>query len=254
MSERIQLPALPVWQHWPRARLAKEKNENPRSFARGFEMKAFTDSERTFPSFKTCYNHGVVLGEIIRNGWPTFIGVDLAGAKRPGTVLFAASVDPVSRRRYPVEVQVGQWTSPETAQRLAAMHDRHNTRYIMVENNGYQQSLVDWIRTSAEVSSEFYFKVESFTTGSNKVDPQIGLPSMEVEFKNRAWVVPRDEYAGHPITCKCGWCTWDAEVVDYPFSATTDCVMAMWFAREGIAKWGGGRGAALTGLDDLNVR
>lgn len=254
MAERLALPPLPVWKHWPQQRLLREKRENPRSFARGFEMKAFSDDERKFPSFKSCYSPGVKLVDIVKLGWPTFIGVDLAGTKRPGTVLFAASIEPVTMRRFPVEVQRGNWTSPETAKRLAQMHDRHNTRYVMVENNGYQQAIIDWIRSSNEVQSDFYYKVEAFTTGGNKVDPEVGLPSLEIEFKNRGWVIPVDEYKGHPPACKCGWCVWDSEMVDYPFSAQTDTVMASWFCREGMAAWGGGRGNAVSGLSDINVR
>ena len=251
----IQLPALPVWDHWNTDRLQREQRENPRSFARGFQMRAFTDEERMFPSFKDCYSHGVVIGDIQRREWPTFIGVDLAGPKRPGTVLFAVALNPVDQRRYPIDIQCGSWTSPETAKRLAQMHDRNpNTRFIMVENNGYQQALIDWIRHSQDVTKNFYYKVESFTTGANKNAPEVGLPSLEVEFKNKAWVVPIDEFGGHSPTCKCGWCTWNSETVDYPMGATTDTVMAMWFAREAIARWGGARGSATAGLADLNVR
>jgi hypothetical protein len=64
------------------------------------------------------------------------------------------------------------------------------------------------------------------------------MPSLEVEFKNKAWIVPHDEFAGHPLVCRCGWCVWNSEVRDYPMSATTDTVMAMWFCREAIARWG----------------
>ena len=251
----MKLPSLPVWSHWNSMRLIKESQENPRAFARGFQMKAFTDSERMFPSFQSCYAHGVVVGDVARRGWPVFIGVDLAGPRRPGTVLFAVALNPQDNRRYPVEIQVGSWTSPETAQRLAQMHDRHpNTRFIMVENNGYQQALVDWINHSQDVTKNFYYKVEAFTTGANKVSPEVGLPSLEIEFKNKAWVVPVDEFAGHPPTCSCGWCTWTTQMRDYPFSAATDSVMACWFAREGIAKWGGSRAVQGQGLSGLNVR
>ncbi len=218
-------------------------------------MRAFDDSERLFPSFRTCYSHGIVVGEVARRGWPVFIGVDLAGPKRPGTAIVVIALDPATQRRFPIEVLVGAWTSPETAKRLADVQTRHpNVRFIMVENNGYQQALIDWIRSSPQDHS-YWFKIEAFTTGANKHAPEVGLPSLEVEFKNRAWVVPIDEFQGHPVTCRCGWCIWNAEMTDFPMGASSDCVMSCWFAREAIARWGGGANLARgLGLGDVNAR
>lgn len=255
MNRTVQLKSVPPWEHWNSDRLKKEQDTNPRSFSRGFQMRAFSDSERMFPSFPLCYTHGVVTGEVSRRGWPVFIGVDLAGDKRPGNVIFVCAVDPVTQRRFPLEVLCGAWTSPETAKQLAAVNARHpNVRIIMVENNGYQQSLIDWVKNSPTDSS-FWFKVESFTTGfANKANPTYGLPSLEVEFKNKAWVVPAAEFEGHPVTCLCGWCTWVSEVKDYPMGSTTDTVMAQWFAREAISRWGGVGAPSGSNLAGLNLR
>ncbi len=201
-------------------------------------MQAFTDDERMFPSFTTCFTPGVCTAEISHRGWPVFMGVDLAGPHRPGNVIFVVTLDPNTQRRYPLEVLAGAWTSPETARQLANVHARHpNTRFIMVENNGYQQAIIDWIKSSPTDHS-FWYKIESFTTGANKMKVEIGLPSLEVEFKNQAWVIPADEFSAHPLTCLCGWCTWCNEMRDYPMSSSNDCVMACWFAREAISRWG----------------
>jgi hypothetical protein len=253
MSEGIPLPPLPVWSaHWPSERLKQEAAAAPRAFARGFRLQAFTDEERAFPSFTSCYAPGLRIEDIVRRGYPTFIGVDLAGDKRPGNVIFAAAMDPVSHHRYPLEVMAGGWKSPETARKLHEIHGRHpNTRFILVESNGYQQSLVDWIRQTG--GGTWWYKVESFTTGANKANPTIGLPSMELEFHHKMWSIPTAEYKHHPVTCPCGWCTWDQEMHDYPMSPTTDCVMAMWFCREAIARWGFGAGGALPTVPS-NVR
>jgi hypothetical protein len=122
----------------------------------------------------------------------------------------------------------------------------------MVENNAYQQSLVDWIRHGTRDYS-FWVKVESFTTGKNKADPHYGLPSLEIEFKHKAWSIPSSKFEGHPATCMCGWCHWVREFTQYPMGATWDGVMASWFAREAIDKWGG-TGASATSVGDLNSR
>lgn len=256
MNSCIKIPSVPPWSHWPSARLIEEAATNPRSFERGFRQRAFSDDERMFPSFVHCYTPGIVVGDIARRSWPVFVGVDLAGTKRPGNVIFVAAVDPMTNRRYPVEILTGNWKSPETAAQLAGVNARHpNLRVIMVENNGYQQSLVDWIKASPG-DNGYWFKIESYTTGfSSKVDPTYGVPGLEVEFKNKAWVVPQHEFEGHPTQCRCGWCVWVQEVKDYPMGASTDTVMAMHFCREAISLWGtgstgSGSGSGLSGMND----
>lgn len=192
-----------------------------------------------FPSLTTCYASGVVLGEWQRRQLPAFVGVDLAGDKRPGNAITVLGLDPVTKRRYMLEAPMfGAWKSPETAGHIGDLCARHNVRFIMVENNAYQQSLVDWIRHALK-QHDFWFKVESFTTGSNKANPTYGLPSLEVEFKNQAWVIPRDEFEGHDPACRCGWCVWIRQMRLYPRGAASDGVMSAWFAREAISRWGG---------------
>lgn len=259
MNPRQNLAPIPVWEaHWSTERLREEEQSNPRSFRRGFRQESFSDDERMFPSFETCFTPGIVVGEIARRGWPTFAGVDLAGDKRPGNVIVVVAVDPSTQRRYPLEVLVGAWKSPETAAQLAGVHARHpSLRVIMVENNGYQQSIVDWIKQTPGDNSYWYL-VESYTTGfASKVNPVFGLPGLEIEFKNKAWVIPSSEFEGHPAYCRCGWCVWKNEVHDYPMGASTDTVMATHFAREAISKWGtgGNLGVGGTGgLQGLNDR
>lgn len=253
MNRIRKLASVPPWDHWNAARLKKEKAESPRMFARGFHMKAFTDDERMFPSFTSCYAPGVRVVDISKRGYPVFVGVDLSGPKRPGNAIFVAALDPATQRRYPLEVACGNWTSPETARRINDINMRYpNTRVIMVENNGYQQALIDWVKSAVNAHS-FWFKIEAFTTGSNKNAPVIGLPSLEIEFKNKAWVIPNEEFEDHEKTCRCGWCTWTMETKDYPMSATTDTVMAMWFCREGMSQFAGAMAPPLN-TSRLNVR
>ena len=238
MSESFKLDPIDAWSHWPLDRLRTEKEAAPRAFARGFEMRAFTDDERMFPSFSMCFNPAVRVADIKSRGWPTFVGCDLAGKKRPGNVIFAGAMDPQTHHRYPLEIHAGKWTSTQMARRMFETHDRMpNCRCIMVEDNGYQESLIDWIKT--EGNATWWWKIEAFTTGANKSSMEIGLPSLELEFNKRMWQIPEGEWKGHPLTCTCGWCTWKSEMTDYPMSASTDTVMACWFFREAISRWGG---------------
>lgn len=261
MNHKQQLPDLPVWKHWSTERLLKEKATNPRAFARGFQMKPFSDSERMFPSFPSCFTSGVVVGEVARRGWPTFIGVDLAGRSRPGTVIFVLAMDPQTKRRFPIEILRGAWPAPETARKMAGVATRYPNipaGGILVENNGYQQSLIDFIKDDPVTYKNIWFKIESFTTGQkNKADPRFGLAGLEIEFHNKAWTIPEDEFRGHPAECECGWCVWTAEMRDYPLGLADDTVMACWFAQGAIAKSGMDIGDPSAGMGlkkDFNAR
>lgn len=252
----LKLPTIPPWEpKWGTEALRHEANTNPRAFNRGFKMQAYNEEELMFPHFKSCYSHGVVVGDLIRRNLPVFVGVDLAGERRPGNAIVAVGLDVTTQRRILLEVIYGAWKSPETAGMIAGIASRHpNLRYVMVENNAYQQSLIDWVRHSQKDFAGWWHKIEAFTTGKNKADQTHGLPSLEVEFNNRAWVIPADEFAGHPAICLCGWCTLVREVTTYPRGATSDGLMALWFAREAIHKWGGVSGAGGSIGSDFNSR
>jgi hypothetical protein len=89
-----------------------------------------------------------------------------------------------------------------------------------------------------------------FTTGKQKADPIFGLPSMEVEFFNGAWVVPMRGV--DPQDAEHGFNIWRRELDEHPIGAAADTVMASWFAREGaryIAKEDPGNNGIITGED-----
>ncbi len=231
MNKNYRLTELKPDIRWTKESFLRIKEQDPRLFARGYQMLPFSDSERAFPSFKSCYSHGVVTGEIARRGWPIFIGVDLSGKSRAGNVIFVLAVDPHTQRRYPIEILNGAWSSPETAEKLVQMHGKYpNTRAIIVESNGYQQSLIDWMQSSPGVNT-CWFLIDAFVTGGlNKNSKEMGVKSLEVEFKNKAWVIPADEFEGHNMQCKCGWCMWTSQMIDYPQSLNDDHVMACFSA------------------------
>lgn len=256
MAEPIRIQPVPLWSKWPRDKLLLKKETDPRAFARGYMMRAYDDSEIAFPSFPKCREHSVQIGSIIRAGWPMFAGVDLASEKRPGTVIFTMALEPGTYRRYPVNVRVGQWTSPQTVGQMAEVLNAYpSIQTILVETNAYQQALVDWISTMK--AGGMWLKVESFTTtGHNKANAEVGLPSLEAEFYKRGWVIPYNEYEHHSPACLCSWCVWDRQMSTYPHCPETDTVMATWFAREAINRWMGVAGAAagMSGGGDFNNR
>lgn len=226
-----------------------------RQFEQGFRMQAITDGELMFPSFKTCFQSELVLSTVIQRRLPTYVGVDLAGDKRPGNAIVAVALDPLTQRRIPVEARYGAWKSPETARHITQVFMTHAVEYVMVENNAYQEAIIDWVQ---EDKSKFpwWTKVEGYTTGRGKADPQYGLPGLEVEFKNKAWAIASGDIEAHlekENTCDCGWCEWARQIAMYPRGMATDMVMATWFALNAINKWGR-TGGSVGNLSALNYR
>jgi hypothetical protein len=247
------IPAIPTWKLKHSREILEEKSRDTASFNRGFRMQAVSPHELLFPSFEKCFDRGVTADELCKRGLPAYIGVDLAGKTRKGNAIAVVGVEPVSQRRAMLEIRYGAWTSPQTAGVLAEICSRHNVQFIQVENNAYQEAIIDWIRKE-KGEFPYWTKVEPFTTGSNKADPQYGLPAMEIEFKNKAWIIPYSEWEAHPTTCVCDWCHWSREFGMYPKYKSWDGVMATWFARDALNKWGFRGTPGRSSAGSFNVR
>lgn len=254
MSEGLKLPSIPTWQLKHSVEELMKKAVDEATFNRGYRMNAISPGELRFPSWKNCYERSLTAEEIRRRQLPTYIGVDLSGKKRPGNSIVALALDPQTHRKGIADVRFGAWTSPQTAQALVEVCSRVNVQFIQVENNAYQQSIIDWVQQE-KGAFDYWMKVEPYTSGTGTFDPMYGLPSLEVEFKNGGWLIPYAEFEGHPTTCVCDWCHLDREFRFYPRGATSDGIMASFFARDAISKWAPRRGAAGTsGTARLNVR
>lgn len=228
----IELPRIPGW-FSPQFLEAKSRTSE---FAQGFRMEAIAPGDLAFPHFSSCYQPALVLGEVQRRRLPTYAGVDLSSATRPGNAIVSIALDPQGRR-IPVDVRYGAWTSPQTADEMTRVDLAHVVETFTVENNAYQQSIIEW-STESKTRFPWWMKVEAHTTGKNKADPQYGLPGLEVEFKNKAWAIPSGEWEGHPAGCACAWCEWSRQMSMYPRGAQTDFVMATWFAFTSINRHG----------------
>jgi hypothetical protein len=238
MNPSIKLPPIPTWKAKHSVETLKEAMTDPYTFSRGYRMEAITPGELLFPSFDSCIQHGLTAGELRARKMPTYLGVDLAGKKRKGNAIVGVGLA-ANNRRALVDVRFGAWRSPDTAKNIGEVHDHHNTQFIQVESNAYQEALIDWIK---EGGLNYWMKVEAFTTGANKNDPDIGLAVLEVEFHNQGWIIPGGEFEGHPPNCACDWCRLVAEIRGYPKYSSTDGLMALWFARDALAKWAPVRG------------
>lgn len=238
MNASFKLPnKIPTWKVKHSRKALEAIATDVALFNRGYRMLAINPGDLMFPSWSKCRKSGLVLGELQRRKMPAYIGVDLSSPTRPGNAIAAVGLEPGTMRRYLLEIMYGKWTSPETAAALADVCSRHNVQWIQVENNAYQGALIDWVRKD-KVDFPYWMKIEPYTTGEmSKIDREIGLPSLEVEFHNDAWLTPWSEWEAHSATCRCDWCRLDTEFKLYPKGATFDGIMAVFFARDALNKW-----------------
>ena len=226
---------------------AMEAGRQASTYARCYRNIPYSDKDLTFPSFNKCINKDISTKEWIEHAKEatnkglkvTFAtGVDLSGAKRSGNVIFTVGAIEGENRIVPVDIKIGEnWTSPTTASYIKEVYRVFKPVVINIENVALQEMLLEWMRLDADRGYTEAMPIEGFMTGRNKSNPEIGLPGMEVEFKNNMWEIPFKDQADHSSICRCNWCQWKATMNSAPFSSETDTMMASWFAREGIRKY-----------------
>jgi hypothetical protein len=172
--------------------------------------------------------------------YPVFTGVDLGigqGAEHKPSVIFTIAVadgedeNIPSGTRIPLDIRRGRWNSPDTARQLVDVYNEYRPDIIMVENNYYQQALIDWIRDLQGVD----LPIEGHYTGSQKMHPDYGIPLLASEFERDLWVIPMKQK--HSVGCDCTYCLWIQEMMNYSSgAASTDLVMACWFAQRGAKR------------------
>jgi hypothetical protein len=182
-------------------------------------------------------------------GYPKYSGVDLgisSGEHNKPSVIFTAAVADGSDENIPagtrivVDIRKGKWSSPDTAKQLIEMYGELRPELIKVENNYYQQALIDWLQDIKGID----LPIQGHFTGSQKLHPEHGIPLLAAEFERDKWHIPYEER--HEDTCSCVFCDWIREMLNFSMgSKSTDLVMANWFAQRAIKEseeWTGGYG------------
>ena len=112
----------------------------------------------------------------VSDAWPRYAGVDLAsslGQKASWTVMLVAAIDPKSKRRYPVEIIRKRQRFPDTIRMIQLQWDKWRPQSIYVESNAFQAAVTQ------ELSRiDRSIPVRAYTTGREKMSPEIGIPSL----------------------------------------------------------------------------
>jgi len=235
----------PIWPEWMDREALKKKLEEigPTAFARAYQGKVASDRDFVFNrnAIERCYDFTLSFGET-KDNWIYVMGVDLAAGRTKQSarnVIFTLAMDEKGHR-IPVSIKIGRWDSVTTAKMILNEYERFKHKIIKIENNAYQQALIDWINA---ISGSVDLPIEGYRTGNQKFDPEKGLPSMAAEFEKGLWRIPmKDE---HPDGCDCSLCVWLEELKTFPHSKFSDTVMASFFAREAARE--------IVGSDTVNI-
>lgn len=232
---------LPLWKEkFSKQVLLKKLEElgSKRAFERGFNLKVYSDEEKTFPSFPSCKKETPI--SVVDPSWPRFAGVDPFGRN---IVIFVLALSPIGIR-YPVDIRI-KVPRKEIIDTLLSMRIKHKLKMVVVEDNAAQVFIVDGVRMKGGED----FPISSKTTTANT--RRGGFASLEVEFATGLWYWPAGEIS-HEYSCSCGWCLWEREMNNHPESEAIDTIIACYYARE-AAKIESENRSMMCGYEEVEV-
>jgi len=225
-GERKTLP-LPVT--LDRKRLLHERANRPREFARGRQQRAYTEEEKTFS--RESVLEAIVESDIVfasLKPLPKGYGIDLCGEARAGNALVGAAWEETEQRTNFFDCDVLKATSPQVCEAAVEKCRAHACDFMVVENNAYQQSFIEWGRAAHDESVPW----ESHTTGRNKADLMLGLPGFAASLGAGGvrFVFSERPEACRKFLCECttGLCKLVKDLIAHPFG-DDDSIMAAWF-------------------------
>ncbi len=208
-------------------KLLADPKEAP-SARRQFLLQAIADEDTLFPSSvvdgmffsaATGREHAGAIGFVA--------GIDPARSLSETasyTVMVTAAVMPNGERILLDIWRMRLQPVPSWEKMLATWRNWHHN-IVLVENNAYQESAVDYLKRAEPTASQ---AIIPFTTGRQKADEQIGLPGLAGRLP--LWLIPMNDGDHAEGICQCAKCQLRAELKAYPFGDYSDCVMALWFA------------------------
>jgi len=234
---RDELTGELLWpERWSEEALRRREAEiGSRAFARQFLLQAVSDEERLFSAdgIMRCRDTRYPVGRVAPpEGWPIYMGTDLAASIRSTgswNVIFVLAVSP-EERRLPVEIIRFRARLSEVVARILEAYHRWRPRKIVVENNGFQQAVLELLHRD-----EPQLPLEGHETGSNKADEKEGLPALAAALDRGNWIIPAGG-TPHGGGCECAYCVWQREMSLYPAAEHSDTIMAMWFAERAAQK------------------
>jgi hypothetical protein len=217
---------------WSEEKLESRRQElGERAFTRQYLLDAMSDEERTFPEYALARSFDVMLADIgdgVRDNWPTYGGVDLAsalGKKNAYSVVWTIAKCPENGKLYLKELWRQRIQFNGIMEEVKNQCKRHRWRLAYVENNAFQQAVIDALE--AEDKS---LPIAGFTTGAyNKKHEEVGLPGLNIAFEKGLFAIPAAKF---PLAADNTslLAIFMGELRAHPGGEFSDTIMALWFA------------------------
>lgn len=169
-----------------------------------------------------------------------FTGVDIGGIKASDDLTSICTIElkPNKQRRI-LNLQSGRWNAPEMMQRIVDEAHRYDSD-VYIESNAAQKHIAEFavMFDKAAAFTRGGIRVHKFNTGRNKWDPQFGVEAVFTEMMQGLWEWPNQGRPHEELKELADEC-----VFYDPEQHTGDRLMALFLARQGLAKPGRGDGA-----------
>ena len=236
----------PLWPTRYTKELLYEKKDEVGStrFAREYLCLPISDESSLFPEriLQDCFDHEyempTTLTEEDRKHLAVFTGVDLALSSTVGadyTVITTLGIDKF-KRRWLLDLRRKKGLSmTDQLREIEDVHKTYKPLKIKIEDNGFQRVFRDELVKNTDLP------VEGFTTNAqNKNSLEKGIPSLQILFENKKFVIPRKTDRDKRITnvlvneLKCF--TWQEGKLQ-GLGAHDDTVMSLWIASEACSSY-----------------
>ncbi len=237
----------------------REKEEAPGdAYRKVFLMNASSKTDRMLPHFSARTLRKGTVAQMLNvkemGGLPAFSdndrsrfiftgAFDISAGKRNGDAIVFLAGD-AQRRIYPIEIHIGSFTTSEAAFIIDNAW-RRGIRFgaFNVEDNATQKKIREEIGTICRQERRTYEwqgRILPFMTGSNKMDPTMGLPVIDVEIQTGVIIWPEGESSRKDYKHSSEWLQCETEMLnclkDTNLQNTPDALMALWMARDAMSR------------------
>lgn len=232
----------PLWpsRYSKQALLERKEEVGSTRFSREYLCLPISDDSSLFPEkiLQQCFDHTFEMPTYItaeeRKDLQIFTGVDLALSSTVGadyTVITTLGVDRFKNRWI---LDIRRKRGLAMSEQLREIQDVYRTfrpQIVLIENNAFQRVFQDELVRTTDIP------VQGFTTGVQKNSLDKGVPSMQILFENKKFIIPRKTERDRSITdilvneLKCF--TWVDNKLQ-GLGAHDDCVMSLYIANEAI--------------------